>query len=99
MAAHKEEERLEQNNDIGSSSDDNSDDNNDIAWLEEEEKSAISDGMKALALFVDPEHCTVEGRGDVDRGNNNNGDDDDDDYNFCSLISNKFSFMNSKYYH
>ena len=97
MAAHEEEERLEQNNDIGSSRENNSDDNDDIAWLEEEEKSAISDGMKALALFFDPEHRTVEGRGDVVPGNNNDGDDDD--YNFCSLISNKFSFMNSKYYH
>jgi len=65
--------------------------------LEEEEKSAISDGMKALALFVDSEHHTVEVRGDVVRGNNNDGDDDD--YDFFSLISNKFSFMNSKYYH
>ena len=53
--------------------------------------------MKALALFFDPEHRTVEVRGDVVRGNNNDGDDDD--YDFFSLISNKFSFMNSKYYH
>ena len=77
MAAHEEEERLEQNNDIGSSSDDDNDDDDDIAWLEEEEKSAISDGMKALALFFDPEHRTVEVRGDVVRGNNNDGDNDD----------------------
>jgi hypothetical protein len=97
MAAHEKEERLEQNNDTGLSSDDNSDDNDDIAWLEEEEKSAISDGMKALALFFDPKHRTVEGRGDVVCGNNNNGDHDD--YDCFSLMSNKFSFMNSKYYH
>ena len=82
---------------FNSDKNENSDDKDDIARLEEEEKSAISDGMKALALFFDPEHCTVEGRGDVVRGNNNDGDNDD--YDFCSLISNKFSFMNSKYYH
>ena len=66
--------------------------------MEEEETSTISDGMKALALFFDPKHRTVEGRGDIVRGNNNDGDDDDD-YDFFSLISNKFSFMYSKYYH
>ena len=67
--------RLNQNDDVGLLSDDDDDDDDssaDIARLEEEEKLAISDGMKALTLFFDPKRPINDSIGD-NCGNNNDG--------------------------
>ena len=68
--------RLNQNDDVGLLSDDDDDDDDDssadIARLEEEEKMAISDGMKALTLFFDPKRPINDNIGD-NCGNNNDG--------------------------
>lgn len=88
IRAHKEEQRRRnQNDDVGLLSDDDDDSSADIARLEQEEKSAISDGMKALTLFFDPKRRVNDSSDNYDNDEDDNGDDGGGNNNNTKRVS------------